>query len=1605
MFSGKFRCPIQWVIGVSLSIGSFFGTEASAAPLVLFTSPDEGSFVTTANYEEFTVSGFCSENGRLVFIGGAKSATITCSGNVWSATFDVSFLFDGELKFTANHTNASAEVSPTAVRTFVKDTIPPFGNTLVINDGIVPTTLTVELALTSSEATDVYITNTAGCTSGGEWIPFSPTISWILEPIGTTATVYVQFRDLAGNPSGCLSASTEVDLSVPPPPSPALVAITSPTAAPSFSLSGTCSELNRPVSIAGSAAGIAPCVSGTWSATFDLSTVPDGNIPFTVNHANSAGAITTATASYTKDTVLPVLSVNAPASGTYVNLANRAAYRVSGTCSESGRDVALTAVSTPGAPISLGVVACASGLWLKDADLTPLGDGEIIVTASQTDAAGNLGNASGLFAKDTVPPVLLAVLINGGALVTNTKAATVSIEASDAATMKVHPVADCAGSAADQFFSTPLPLTLIPLEGVGTVSARVRDIAGNESACVSDSIGYDITPPTIAFSAPASNSYVNAVSAPSVALSGTCSEISADVVLSGAASAIVPCTSGSWSTVFNLTSLLDGTITFYADHRDAAGNAAPRATLSLRKDTLAPAAGTIVIAGNAPYTVSTSVALTIAAAGASEIYVTNSPTCSLGGAWEPYATARPWILGQTNAVATVYFTSRDLAGNVGPCVSDSIIHDDIAPEAPVFSYAEPLSPSESTTPRIYGSTPSIDTKIALIYTDAGCASTVLASPTPEVFTYTGVVIPVATNQTTTIYGKSTDFAGNTGVCAVVTTYEQRTPPLTISPETYTLSSSIDQALRFVVSGGIAPYRFTIVSGQGTVNETSGAYNVLAGATGETVVRVTDSVGNTADAVLTHRLELALFFDGPILAIGVDADRNRYYGGSFSRIGGSPGGGLIGIDGGGNASPGFAIGSGFNGLVHTTLYLPDGSAIVGGAFTHYRNQPANSIAKLNPHGELDLSFTGTGTNGAVYTLARDPATGAIFVGGSFTRYRGNVANGLVKVNAYGTADIVFTPLAGPNGVDGTVYALSIRSGGLFVGGKFSAYRGAVAPGIARLALKNGALDTTFNPNGSGFGGAVYALVTDGTHLYAGGAFKAYNGVPANGVAKLTLKGLLDPTFNPPNAPNGVAEGLGAVRALALSKTSLYIGGDFRRYRGSLALNIAMVALNGTINPAFSPNLETENGTDGPVHGLAIAKDFVIAVGPFSRYRSFAANGLAKFSAKTGLFDSRFYGRGRGFARKGMVPSLQTVATSADGSRLIVGGDTSGALFGGTPVRNLVKVRPDGIVDLEFLPGDAGPNGSVEAIAIAGREIYVGGAFTSIRAQRAYAIAKLDPQGTLDRGFSPPSGPNGFNKAVSALAVANGTVYAGGAFSAYRGKNMIRIAKLTSAGLADPTFTGYDGMNGDVHSLAIGGTNASVLYSGGRFNLFKKLKAHRVARIFTAGGILDTIFNPQSGAYGDSNGDNNDVLALAVDPATGKVYVGGRFNRYRGAVSNAVIRLLPDGRVDSSFSAQTTGEIRAIALDSTGTRVFIGGNIPTVNETTVNHLVALDPSGALDPQFLPTTGAFGVIPAHPSMTPVEALFVDGDRLLVGGGFVGYREESVSNLLVLDFSGNAH
>ncbi len=303
---------------------------------------------------------------------------------------------------------------------------------------------------------------------------------------------------------------------------------------------------------------------------------------------------------------------------------------------------------------------------------------------------------------------------------------------------------------------------------------------------------------------------------------------------------------------------------------------------------------------------------------------------------------------------------------------------------------------------------------------------------------------------------------------------------------------------------------------------------------------------------------------------------------------------------------FNYGSGFSSYVNALAAARDtsGDVYVGGSFTTYNgNSNINYITRLNSDGSIDAGFNiGSGASagfGSSVEIIRVAADGDVYVGGSFTTYRGTTnVNRIARLNSDGSLDTGFNIGSGASaGFNTTVYGLALATDGtgdVYASGNFATYNGTAINKLVRLN-SDGSLDTVFNTTG-GFTLFPYhlAAAVDGSgDLYIGGMFTDYKGTAnVNRIARLNNDGSLDTGFN---------IGSGATAGLDWSVDSLYCpedgtgavfaGGTFWNYNGTQSNQAARIKPNGALDTDFNTGTGMSGGFSGNcgIYGIASAVD--------------------------------------------------------------------------------------------------------------------------------------------------------------------------------------------------------------------------------------------------------------------------------------------------------------------------------------------------------------------------------------------------------------------------------
>ena len=672
---------------VSIEAGATYATDTA---VTLTLSAVEADYVYVTN------DASCNTGGNWVAYTTSLAWTLGQTNN--TATVYVSYKDEAGnvIDTCASDTIIHDDIGPTG-----SITIDDSGNDGYTNDSTPSLTLS---ATDTNGLAQMYITNTAGCASGGtEEAYATSSASWSLAQTNTTATVYVKFKDNAGNwsdcynddivhdsinPSGTLTIDASGDDNYTSDPTPSLTITSSDANTVSdmyITNTAGCGSGGSWETVATSKAAWTLAatetsvtvyikfrdIAGNESSCIDDSATHDSIAPTSPSISISSGATYATSTSVTVDT--------SATGAAYVYMTNTAGCGSGGTWTSLGASMAWTMAQT---------------------------NTTATVYAKFRDEAYNESSCtSDTIIHDDIAPSSTSITIanSGVANYTNDDDPNLTLSASDTnglAQMYITNTAGCASGGTEESYSTSkADWTLAQNDTTATVYVKFKDNPGNWSSCISGTIIHDGTAPTgsITISNSGNAGYTNE-SAPDLTLSATDTNGVTKMYVSNTSGCATGGTEEDYATSKSAWTLGQNntTATVYVKFKDIAGNWSSCFSDNIVHDNIAPTSTSISISSGDTYATSTSVSLSLSATGADQMYATNTAGCGSGGSYESYNAIKSWTLGQENTTATVYIKYKDLAQNESSCINDTIIHDGIDPTAPA-SMDDAVSASTAQT--------------------------------------------------------------------------------------------------------------------------------------------------------------------------------------------------------------------------------------------------------------------------------------------------------------------------------------------------------------------------------------------------------------------------------------------------------------------------------------------------------------------------------------------------------------------------------------------------------------------------------------------------------------------------------------------------------------------------------------------------------------------------------------------------------------------------------------------------------------------------------------------------------------------------------------------
>ncbi len=665
--------------------------------------------------------------------------------------------------------------------------------------------------------------------------------------------------------------------------------------------------------------------------------------------------------------------------------------------------------------------------------------------------------------------------------------------------------------------------------------------------------------------------------------------------------------------------------------------------------------------------------------------------------------------------------------------------------------------------------------------------------------------------------------------------------------------------------------------------------------------------------------------------------------------------------------------GTDGEVIQSLLQPDNKTILAGYFSHYNNEQANGLIRINSDGQLDNSFnTGTGADNGINALALQ-FDNKLIIGGGFTSYNGASANHIARLYPTGGLDEAFNSGTGANK---NVYSLTLQvNGKILVGGDFTTYDDKPVNKLVRLN-SDGTLDNTFHFSDSVEYVDHIVVQPDGKILVSGRYtnYKLY-------LIRLNKNGSKDVTFSYPDL---FAWGYPNFETIILQGKKILVGGGIAsgiETRSGLLLRLNS---NGSVDTTF-----TYKSPDNVwIKALTLQQDGkIVFTGRAWIYAddNVSTNYISRLNAN-GTKDSTF--KTHSEERKRSISS-NTISIQSDG-KIIVGGYFS--TISNLLVDNIVRLNNNGDFDLTFNQ-KTGANGSIFSSAKqSDGAILIGGNFTYYNYKFANQIARLKKDGSLDPSFNSGTGANG---SVYAIAVqSNGKIIIGGDFTTYNNVPRNHIARLNKNGTLDKTFNNAT-VNGTVYTLSLQQNGKIII--GGAFTTVNGTSIASVARL-QANGKLDAGFSSPIV-------DNESPIVYASKiQDNGRILVGGYFkgSYSSGALYYNLIRLKPNGNLDNDFKGSVPKSVYAIALQPDD-KIVIGGGRVQIGYDQIDpfkgYITRLNANGTADTLF---ESPFNT-PSHDLGNPVRTISIlKNGKIVFGGQFSFYNDPLLNHIGLLNENG---
>lgn len=329
--------------------------------------------------------------------------------------------------------------------------------------------------------------------------------------------------------------------------------------------------------------------------------------------------------------------------------------------------------------------------------------------------------------------------------------------------------------------------------------------------------------------------------------------------------------------------------------------------------------------------------------------------------------------------------------------------------------------------------------------------------------------------------------------------------------------------------------------------------------------------------------------------------------------------------------------------------------------------------------------------------------------------------------------------------------------------------------------------------------------------------------------------------------------------------------------------------------------------------------------------------------------------------------------------------------------LARLNTDGSLD-ETFSNSAGFNEisylESDLKILSDDNILFGGGFTSFNNEAKEHLIKLNSDGTIDERFA-------FNGALTAqstpninsvLPLSNGDIVLAGNFDSIYGVPVKSLAKISSDGSLEPSFTVPGSFAGLFNQSirAILDQDEQILVSG----IDPLIKNYQLIKL-NIEGTFDNNFTV-------GTIELNNSLGFILEPflstsSDNSIYYSSFHTIYDGHFSQGLSKINSSGNVITSFNADIAGKAEiSITKEMNDGSLLFGGTFTAINNQPMNYFAKLLSNGLVDAQFMESVGT------GPDQN-VNAIAIDNNgNILIGGSFTNFNNQSTGFVIGLSSDG---